>query len=121
MATLRDRFERSLRADCLTPSGIVINGSDAARLPDTSSVAFRGLDRQQLLIALDLAGIACSAGSACASGSSEPSPVLLAMGLDRDVVTSTLRFSLGAQTTESEIDLAARRIAAVCRGLTERR
>ena len=63
-------------------------------------------------MALDLAGVACSTGSACASGSSEPSPVLMAMGLDRELVGSSLRFSLGAETTAEEIDEAARRILA---------
>ena len=68
-------------------------------------------------MALDMAGVACSTGSACASGSSEPSPVLLAMGLPREIVDSSLRFSLGADTTESEIDEAGQRISRVVRGL----
>ena len=65
-------------------------------------------------MALDLEGVACSTGSACASGSSEPSPVLLAMGLSSDVVAGSLRFSLGATTTEEEIDEAVQRIVQVC-------
>jgi cysteine desulfurase len=68
-------------------------------------------------MALDLAGIACSTGSACASGSSEPSPTLVAMGLPEEVISSSLRFSLGATTTVEEIEEAARRILAVCNRL----
>ena len=73
-------FERQILAGC--PDAVVI-GADADRLPHTSNIAFVGLDRQALFMALDQAGVACSTGSACASGSSEPSPALLAMGLDR--------------------------------------
>ena len=84
----------------------VVIGATAPRLPHTSNVSFPGIDRRALAMALDLEGIACSTGSACASGSSEPSPVLIAMGLSKDVVDGSLRFSLGATTTEAEIDAA---------------
>lgn len=107
---LRDRFESGLRAGF---PELVVNGSGAERLPQTSNVAFAGLDGQILLMALDMAGVACSVGSACSSGSSELSPTLLAMGLPRPVVASSLRFSLGATTTEAEIDEAVRRILQV--------
>ncbi len=92
MTALRDRFEAQLAARC--DGELVIIGKDAARLPHTSNVAFLGLDRQALVMALDLAGVACSTGSACASGSSEPSPVLIAMGCGAGVVSSAVRFSL---------------------------
>jgi cysteine desulfurase len=104
---LRGRFEAGLRAGF---PELVVNGSGAERLPQTSNVAFPGMDGQILLMALDMAGIACSVGSACSSGSSELSPTLLAMGLPKQVVASTLRFSLGGTTTEVEIDEAVRRI-----------
>ena len=68
-------------------------------------------------MALDLAGVACSSGSACASGSSEPSPTLLAMGLPEEQISASVRFSLGATTTPAEIDEAARRILNVCNNL----
>ena len=97
-----------------TPTSIVIHGAAAARLPQTTSVAFPGLDGQVLLMALDLAGVACSVGSACSSGSTELSPTLRAMGLPNELVASSLRFSFGATTTESEIDEAIRRIVHVC-------
>jgi cysteine desulfurase len=112
MQALRDRLESRLAAGF---SGrLVVNGADAPRLPHTSNVAFRGLDRQALVMALDLAGIACSTGSACASGSSEPSPALSAMGCQNDVLAGSVRFSLGAATTTDEIDEAAARILSVC-------
>jgi cysteine desulfurase len=111
MTALRDRLEAALGEGW--PEA-VINGRQAARLPHTSSVAFPGLDRQALAMALDQAGVACSTGSACASGSSEPSPVLLAMGCPEAVVEGSLRLSLGALTTVEEVDDAARRILRVC-------
>ncbi len=86
----------------------------AERLPQTSNVAFPGHDGEMLRMALDLAGVACSVGAACSSGSTELSPTLRAMGLPNDLVKSSLRFSFGATTTEAEIDEAVRRIAHVC-------
>lgn len=114
MTALRDSFEATLLAN--VPE-IVINGREAARLPNTSNVSFVGLDRQSLLLALDMAGIACSTGSACASGSSEPSPVLTAMGLSTPRISSALRFSFSAQTTAAEVAESARRIIPVCQHL----
>ena len=104
---LRDQFEQGLAAG---DSTIVVNGAGARRLGHTSNVSFPGVDRQALLMALDMAGVACSTGSACASGSSEPSPVLIAMGCAKEVISGSLRFSLGATTTANEIDEAVRRI-----------
>ena len=68
-------------------------------------------------MALDQVGIACSVGSACASGSVELSPTLLAMGLPRDIVRASLRFSLGADTSQEDIDEAVRRIVQVVRSV----
>jgi cysteine desulfurase len=114
LRSLRDRFEAGLRAGL---PGNVVHGAGAERLPQTSNVAFPGLDGQMLLMALDLAGVACSVGSACSSGSTELSPTLRAMDLPNDLVASSLRFSFGATTTEAEIDEAVRRIVEVCREL----
>jgi cysteine desulfurase len=107
MRDLRDDFECVLRKNLPT---IVIIGEDVPRLPHTSCISFPPLDRQALVMALDLAGVACSTGSACASGSSEPSPTLVAMGLPTAVVNSAIRFSLGAFTTAAEVHSAAERI-----------
>lgn len=114
MTKLRDRFEQHVLAGA---AGVEVIGGIAERLPHTSNLAFRGLNRQALLMVFDRAGIACSTGSACASGSSEPSPVLLAMGLPEDVVQGSIRFSLGALTTAAEGGEAAARVVAACERL----
>jgi cysteine desulfurase len=114
MHDLRERFENAILAGY--PTAVLI-GAKAERLPHVSNIAFLGLDRQQLFLALDQAGVACSTGSACASGSSEPSPVHVAMGCDPAVISSALRFSFGVQTTLAEVDEAARRILQVCNNL----
>jgi cysteine desulfurase len=111
MQSLRDELERALeeqgrRDACPT----VVIGKRAPRLPNTSCVAFPGRDRQALVMALDLAGVACSTGSACASGSSEPSPTLVAMGLPQTATEGAIRLSLGATTTAAEVAEAAGRI-----------
>jgi cysteine desulfurase len=110
IARLRDRLEAAVVA--AWPS-IVVHGAAATRLPNTTCIAFPGRDRQALVMALDLAGVACSTGSACASGSSEPSPTLVAMGLADELVNSSVRFSLGATTTADEVDEAIKRIVGV--------
>ncbi|MEX2186248.1 MAG: cysteine desulfurase family protein [Pirellulales bacterium] len=115
---LRDSFEAALRAGW---PGLVVNGMEAARLPHTSNVSLVGLDRQALLMALDIAGIYCSTGSACASGSNEPSPVLLAMGCDDAVVGSALRFSFGISNTAAEVSEAVSRILKVANDLQSRK
>ena len=110
MTALRDRFEAGIRSGC--PESIV-HGLGAPRLPQTSNIAFPGIDGQILFTALDTVGVACSIGSACDSGSVEPSPTLLAMDVAPALVRSSLRFSLGATTTEAEVDEAVRRILEV--------
>jgi len=107
ISALRDRFENGLKAGA---PGVIVHGAGAQRLPNTSNVAFPGPDGQVLLMALDLSGVACSVGSACSSGSMGLSPTLRAMGLPNEIVARSLRFSLGATTTEAEIDEAVRRI-----------
>ncbi len=110
MARLRDRLEERLLAGW---PGAVVLGGEAPRAPHTSNIAFPPVDRQAAIMALDLAGVACSTGSACASGSSEPSPVHLAMGLPPSLVRSALRFSVSVLNIEDEIEEAARRILRV--------
>ncbi len=114
MTALRDRLESTILAGI---SDAVVVGRDAERVPHTSNMAFPGLDRQAILMALDMAGVACSTGSACASGSSEPSPTLLAMGCEKSIVEGSIRISLGALTTVIEIDESARRILRVIKTL----
>lgn len=114
MAALRDELEATIQAGY---PGAVVHGQAAPRLPHTSNISFPGLERQSLQMALDLAGVVCSTGSACASGSTDPSPVLIAMGCSSEHLHSSLRFSLGAGTTSQEIAEACRRILSVCNDL----
>ena len=86
-------------------------GHPTERLPGLLSVVASGLDGNAVTMALDLAGLACSTGSACVSGSNETSHVLAAMGYPEDEARGALRFSMGRTTTAEEIDEAARIIA----------
>jgi cysteine desulfurase len=113
---LRQRFLDHLRA---TAEPIVVNGLETGGIPHTLNLSFPGCRADVLLMKLDLAGIACSTGSACSSGSLLPSPVLQAMGVRDEVLHSAMRFSLSHLLTESEIDDAARRIAAAVARLRE--
>jgi cysteine desulfurase len=103
----RDRFLERLRATC---PPIVVN-SPANGSPYIVNVSFPGCRADLLLMKLDLAGVACSTGSACSSGSLLPSPVLRVMGVPDDVLRSAMRFSFGQGTTAAELDEAAERIA----------
>jgi cysteine desulfurase len=109
---LRRRFLTALR-ECAAP--IVVNGAEESGLPHTLNISFPGCRGDSLLMNLDLAGVACSTGSACSSGSLRPSPVLKAMGVPEDVLTSAMRFSLSALLTATEVDEAASRIAEAVR------
>lgn len=100
MSDLRGRFETGLRSI----AGAWVNCGDSQRLPNTTNVGFEGIDAQQLLIRLDLAGFAVSTGSACASGSVEPSPTLLQIGLDPRQALGCLRVSNGLGNDPEQID-----------------
>ena len=101
MQSLRDDLQRKILV--AIPHSIAV-GAESTRLPHTLSIAFPGVERQSLQLALDMAGIACSTGSACASGSSQPSHVLQAMQLEPSIVRGGIRFSVSAETTSNEID-----------------
>lgn len=114
ITALRDRLEAQLQT---MASPTIVNGQGANRLPNTLNISFPGVDGETLLVALDLEGIACSLGSACASGSIEPTPILVAMGLSPEVYRSAVRLTLSCLTTRDEVDEAARRIAEVVKHL----
>jgi cysteine desulfurase len=99
--TLRDRLEAGLRAGS---RGVVVFGEEAERLPNTICFAEPGIPAQTALIALDLAGVAISSGSACSSGKVSASHVLAAMGAGRDLSAGALRISLGRTTSAQEVD-----------------
>jgi cysteine desulfurase len=85
----------------------VIHGKGAPRAPHITNVSVPGVDSESMLMALDLRGVACSAGSACQSGSISPSHVLSAIGVSPDLASAAIRLSLGALTTDACIDRVA--------------
>ncbi|MER3428229.1 MAG: cysteine desulfurase NifS [Pyrinomonas sp.] len=101
MRALRDRFEAGVAERI---SDVVFNGDRKRRLPHITNVSFRYIEGEGLLINLDLQGIAVSTGSACSSGTLEPSPVIRALGRDDELARGAVRFSLGKETTEEDID-----------------
>jgi cysteine desulfurase len=108
MAVLRDRLELGILAQVEEAgvNGDGLNGDGAPRVPNTTNIHFDHIDGEALVIALDLKGLAVSTGAACSSGAIEPSHVLLAMALRNDRARSSVRFSLGKQTTAEDIDYA---------------
>ena len=118
--TLSDRLETGL-ITALGADRVIRNGpvDSASRLPQTVNLGFVGLDGDALMMQLDLAGIAVSLGSACASGSTRLSPTLLAMRVPDDRLRSSVRFSLGASTTEADIEEAIRRVVHVVKQVAQ--
>ena len=101
LGAMRDRLEEGLLAR--VPDAVV-HGRGAPRAPHILNLSVPGTDSESLLMALDLAGVACSSGSACTSGNVDPSHVLAAMGVPRDLAVSAVRMSLGSLTTDECID-----------------
>ncbi|HEV2463592.1 MAG TPA: cysteine desulfurase family protein [Acidobacteriaceae bacterium] len=113
---LRDRLESGILERV---EGAGVNGADEPRVPNTTNIYFNNLEGEALVIALDLKGIAVSGGSACASGASEPSHVLTAMGLAPERARASLRFSLTKMNTEQDVDDALQIIPAAVARLRE--
>jgi cysteine desulfurase len=113
LATLRDRLESGVLRSV---TGTTVNGAFSPRVANTTNISFDRTEAESLLIALDLQGIAVSTGSACSSGTLEPSHVLRAMGLSAHRTQNSIRFSLGAGTTEDDVD----RVIAVLPGVVEK-
>jgi cysteine desulfurase len=101
IAALRDRLEAGLTARV---PRVVVHGAGAPRVCNTCHISFTGAEGEHLILTLDTKGIACSAGSACKSGSAHPSHVLLSMGVPAAVAQTAVRLSLGRCTTEAEVD-----------------
>jgi cysteine desulfurase len=110
LAGLRDRLERAVLA---TVPGTAVNGAPEPRVPNTTNISFDGVEAESLLIALDLEGIAVSTGSACSSGTLEPSHVLRAMGLPSHRTQNSIRISLGAGNTDAEVDLFVEKLPGI--------
>ena len=113
VGALRDRLEDGILRQV---PGTTVNGSRGARIPNTTNISFDHVEAESLLIALDLEGVAVSTGSACSSGTLEPSHVLRAMGFPAHRTQNSLRFSLGLFSTEDEVD----RVVALLPGLVEK-
>jgi cysteine desulfurase len=105
VAALRDRLEAGILASV---PHVAVNGDRNHRLPTTTNLMFDYLEGEGFVIAMDLRGIACSTGSACSSGSVEPSHVLSAIGLRPEQARASIRFSLGRFNTEEDVDAALR-------------
>jgi cysteine desulfurase len=118
VAGLRERLLTRLRAGA---APVVVNGPETGGLPHTLNLSFPGCRADALLMRLDLAGVACSTGSACSSGSLLPSPVLAAMGVTPEALRSAVRFSLSSLLTEAAIDEASGRIILVVNDLRHRK
>ncbi len=116
LGTLRDRFEGM----CLSAiPGARVNGAGAPRLPNLASLAFAGVPATDLLVRLDLAGMAISTGSACAAGSAQPSHVVAALMAEPWVSPATVRFSLGSSTSEQDVDRLVRVLAEIVRAMRD--
>jgi len=116
LAALRDRLEQGILA-AVNEAGV--NGGGAARVANTSNLCFDHVEAEALVIALDLKGLAVSGGSACQSGATEPSHVLLAMGLSEARARASVRFSLSRLNTEDEVDAVVEMIPAAVARLRE--
>jgi len=110
LEALRDRFEQRIIAEI---DEVRINSAGGQRMWNTANIAFRHLEADAIVLVLSENGICASAGAACASGSLEPSPVLLAMGVPEDYAHGSIRFSLSRYTTDEEIDKALQIIPGV--------
>ena len=113
VAALRDRLEEGILR--LVP-GTMLNGAETVRVPNTTNISFERVEAESLLIGLDLEGVAVSTGSACSSGTLEPSHVLRAMGFSAHRTQNSIRFSLGNSNTDADID----RVLDVLPGIVER-
>jgi cysteine desulfurase len=98
---LRDRFETEVRSHI---KDVVMNGDREQRLGHLSNISFRYIEGEGLLINLDLEGVAVSTGSACSSGTLEPSPVIRALGVDDEIARGSIRFSFGKDNSEADVD-----------------
>jgi len=110
LAALRNRLEEAILA---AVPGTAINGAREPRVPNTTNISFEGVEAESLLIALDLEGVAVSTGSACSSGTLEPSHVLRAMGLPSHRTQNSIRMSLGTGNTDAEVDFVVGKLPGI--------
>jgi cysteine desulfurase len=113
---LRDKLENGILK---TIPNVKINGSTINRVPNTTNISFEYIEGEAILLSLDMYGIAASSGSACTSGSLDPSHVLLAIGLSHETAHGSVRFSLGKNNTEEEIDFTLEKLPSIINRLRE--
>lgn len=104
---LRDKLEKGITSSL---QHTIINGHPTDRLPGTLNISFMGIEGESILLRLDLLGICVSTGSACSSGSLEPSPVIMALGVGAEMAHGSIRFSIGRENTEEEIDFTIKTV-----------
>jgi len=110
MKTLRDRLEKGLLQ---TIPHTKLNGHPVHRLPNTLNLSFPFIEAESLILDLDMKGVAVSSGSACQSGTGDPSHVLLSMGIAPEICRGSLRFSLGSQSTDEEVEYVLNTLPAI--------
>jgi cysteine desulfurase len=113
---LRDRLEAGIRRRV---PGVTLNGHPERRLPHISNMSFAGVEGESLLLALDLRGVSVSTGSACTAGSTDPSHVLAALGIAPNLAQGSLRFSLGRENTDGEVDMVVAAVAEIVERLRQ--
>jgi len=116
VSQLRDYFETEILKRI---PGTYLNGSHSGRIPNTTNIRFQHVESEGMVINLDLAGVACSTGSACASGSIEPSHVLTALGLSPELAFGSIRFSLSKYSTREEVDCVLHLLPGIVERLRE--
>ncbi|MGB7580860.1 MAG: cysteine desulfurase NifS [Sedimentisphaerales bacterium] len=114
--SLRDKLEKGILAKC---PDCMVNGDTESRLPNTSNISFEFIEGESILLMLDRFGICASSGSACTSGSLEPSHVLRAMGVPFTAAHGSIRFSLSRYNTEEEVDFTVEKIPPIIARLRE--
>lgn len=116
VAALRDRLEQGILAGC---PDCLINGDTQSRLPNTTNISFEFIEGEAILLLMDQLGICASSGSACTSGSLEPSHVLRAMGVPFTAAHGSIRFSLSRYNTQDEVDFVIKHVPAIINRLRE--
>ena len=116
MTSLRNRLEHDI---VQRVERVRVNSGNVPRTPNTTNIIFECIEGEAMVIALDLKGVSVSTGAACSSGAIEPSHVLTAMGLSGEEARASIRFSLGKQTTEADIDFVCERVPEVVSRLRE--
>ena len=116
MSELSDYFIQQVTA---TIPDVYLNSPRKNRIPQTVNLSFKGVEGESILLGLDMKGIAVSSGSACTSGSTEPSHVLVAMGIDRIVAQGAIRFSMGRSTTKEQLDFVLAELPGIIQRLRD--